>query len=187
MRALRKLGWGAPSSDTVKTRDGCILYFGAGPVPEKASRADAAIIRKFVEDDYERMAIKDSLVHRDVNDREGGRGYARAIRGGVEESKAAGLWCRGKFEHENGDMLPWIWPAKIVVRNAHRAGRHKAAACLRSLVEGGWRTQKKLYAEGRASHDRCACGEMGGGIWHKLGLCQLTEDHRRQHCPPWLL
>ena len=186
VKAVRRLGWGMPTFDTVITRDKTILYFGRGAVPGNAMQADAWIIKRYVEDDFERVALKGSALERDINDIEGGRGYCRMVQGGMVEQNAARIWRRGRFEHEDGRAIPWLWPVRTVVRAARRAGNHKAAPCLRSLAEGGWRTQKKLHAEGRANHSRCACGQEEGDIWHKLGRCQLTEEHREKHCPPWL-
>ena len=57
--------------------------------------------------------------------------------------------------------------------------------CIHAGTGGG--RQKRLFAEGKACHDRCACGKAVGDVWHKLGACELTEDHRKLHCPDWLI
>ena len=121
VKAVRRLGWGMPTFDTVITRDKTILYFGEGAAPGNAMQADARIIESYVEDDFQRVALKGSALERDINDIEGGRGYCRMVQGGMVEKNAARIWRRGRFEHEDGRAIPWLWPVRTVVRAARRA------------------------------------------------------------------
>ena len=75
-------------------------------------------------------------------------------------------------------MVPWFWPAEGVMRRLRRGGLRKSAASLRACMEGGWLTQRKLWAEGRADTDRCRCGQAAGTLWHKLAGCTLSEARR---------
>ena len=55
----------------------------------------------------------------------------------------------------------------------------QAAASLKSLGEGGWWTQSRLFAEGRADDQWCkACGDRGGA----LGPAEGTVCHRSCAC-----
>ena len=106
---------------------------------------------------------------------------------GVREREAARSWRFGRFERDGESLIPWLWPAKSVVRAARRAGRHKEAGCLRALTEGGWRTQRRFFVDGRSSHDICQCGEGVDDVWHRLGECAWTADERIERCPERLL
>ena len=63
---------------------------------------------------------------------------------------AAKLWRLGTFKHVDDRPSPWLWPVAAVVRLAERVEWHKGAASLRSLVDGGWPLQWKLWVEGKA-------------------------------------
>ena len=99
-----------------------------------------------------------------------------------ETTYAAKLWRRGRFKYSNEAPTPWLWPVIAVVRAAKRVGWEKGAASLRSLAEGGWPLQQKLWAEGRAKHNICKCKEAAGSLWHKLGRCRLSDQHRNAAC-----
>ena len=68
------MGWGTPSFETVRTLSGLILYFGEGVPPPNAHIVDPWIINKFMEDDFENVSLRGSMVGRDINDMEGGMG-----------------------------------------------------------------------------------------------------------------
>ena len=100
---------------------------------------------------------------------------------------AAKLWRRGKFKHVEDMPLPWLWSAAAVIRAARKVGWNKGAASLRSLVEGGWPIQLKLWMEGKAQHNLCKCAAAVGTLWHKLKCCELTREHREVECPKEVL
>ena len=78
--------------------------------------------------------------------------------------------------------MPWLWPVVSAVKAARRMGWEKGAASLRSLAEGGWPLQQKIWAEGGAAHNWCRCKEAAGTLWHKLGSCSRSERHRSASC-----
>ena len=208
LSALGQLGWAAPAVDCVKVRDGTLLYFGEGAVPAGAHAADPCLIRKWATEDYEAVALVASTVARDMADLSGARGYpcsdqmvdnavnqadaeagegvAAAIARDEAVFQAASLWRRGRFEHEGGVPVPWLWPARVVTRALNKKGLHNLAASVRALVEGGWPTQFRLFCHRRASHAGCACGRKAGTLRHKLGECELSAGARELHCPKWL-
>ena len=60
-----------------------------------------------------------------------------------------------------------------------------AAGSLRALGEGGWWTQDRLFAEGRADDQWCkACGDRGtlgpavGSLHHRMCACSATKELR---------
>ena len=193
--ALERIGWAAPAVDALRTRDGIVLCFGSRGAVRNGFEADPSLIRKLLRDDYEQVAMGESQVSRDLADICGLRGYPRLtqgrdvrigeVQGGAageamteETIKAAKLWRRGKFKHHDDRPVPWIWPIAATVRAARKAGWDKGAASLRSLAEGGWPLQQKLWIQGRAEHNWCKCKAAAGTLWHKLAVCQLSEQHR---------
>ncbi len=201
--ALRRLGWTMPSHDTIKVQDSTILFFGTRGVPDGTTEVDPSTIRKYISDEYATKALLDSQVARDLADVAGVRGYPRVVeqeaRQGVgiaasraygsasHEEHSARVWRRGRFEFRDDRLVPWVWPIASVVKAAKKAKRYTAAASLRSLAEGGWRTQRRLWAEGRAAHERCVCKQASGTLWHKLAACSLSEQWRNAACPDWIL
>ncbi len=208
--ALKRLGWSAPSHHSFKTRDGTVLYFGDAKAPAGTVVADPRTVAKYVDDDYEQVVLQQSQLARDLAAVAGMRGYPRAkpvhtdttseTQGqrepsipaatygqGELERAAAETWRHGRYECNDLGPIPWLWPIARVAASARRNGRRTAAASLRSLVEGGWWTQRKLWAQGCADHDRCLCGEAAGTLWHRLGECRMNEERRKQACPQWIL
>ncbi len=77
--ALKRIGWTAPSYDTVRTRDGTVLSFGSrGDLRDGQVTADPYAVLKWAKDDYEIAAASVSQLAMDMADLSGGRGYARA-------------------------------------------------------------------------------------------------------------
>ncbi len=197
--ALRRLGWKSPAPDTVVTRDGTMLYLGRGAAPERAVVADPRTIKKWAAEDYEAATLACSQLARDLADIGGVRGYprcvqqlegdnpARAYGSSDAERRMAISWRAGRCELREGEVQPWIWPMHIVAKAARRRGRRSAAASLRSCVEGGWWTQRRLFNEGVVAHDRCRCGKAAGTLWHRLGGCELSEEVRSRLCPAPIL
>ena len=206
---LRRLGWLAPSANSVRTRNGTLLYFGPGAVPAGGHMADPTLVRRFVVDDYEEVAISQSTLARDMADLSGRRGYPGEVRSAKsvlremdqgyhtdsstldssateDEAKAAALWRRGRFVHLDDGPVPWLWPVRAVIKAARRAGLTNIASSVRSLAEGGWPTQFRLRVIGHAEHARCLCGEIAGTLRHKLGFCPLAKEVREEHCPEWI-
>ena len=198
--ALRRINWTSPAPDAVRTSGGTILYFGKGRTPREAYMADPRAVRRWVEDEYEKAAAMHSQVARDVNDIKGTRGYPRA-KDMMEEKVGAAVygdtghecdladkWRRAKFEInkeiKEEAIIPWYWPAATVIKNLKKRGLYKAAASLRSCMEGGWLTQRKLWAEGRVENDKCRCGKAAGTLWHKLAVCELSEETRTTAVEP---
>ena len=211
--SVDKLGWTTPSFDSLKTMQGIILFFGAGTAPAGTYAADPTLVRKFVADEYEYRVMASSTVGRDLADLSGLRGYpwsemqaTAALRtlnegdgsqrslsstGGStadeERRRAADIWRRGRFDHGNDGPVPWLWPIKVTMKAARRAGLHSAAASIRALAEGGWPTQFRLKCHRHAKHAWCSCEQAVGTLKHKLGQCRLSESLRQRHCPDWLL
>ncbi len=208
--ALRRLGWSAPSHHSLKTREGTVLYFGDARAPDGTVAADPRTVAKYIADEYEQVALQQSQLSRDLADVAGTRGYPRtkpvetsaaigphlqpeppvpaaAYGEGELERGAAETWRRGRYVCDDVGPMPWLWPMARVAASARRSGRRTAAASLRSLVEGGWWTQRKLWAHGCAAHDRCACGQSAGTLWHRLGECTLSDERRKQACPQWIV
>ncbi len=197
--ALRRLSWAAPRADAVKTRDGTILFFGDGPPPEGAWAADPRSVKRWALDDYEVAVMSKSAVAQDINTVGGTRGYGRAVDTsevagvvkyfGDDEHEAAlcGVWRRSQYEMVEGLAVPWIWPVARAAVAAKRHGRRQGAASLRACVEGGWWTQSRLHASGVAPTARCRCGAAVGTLWHKLGMCRLSEQVRGRAVPDAVL
>ena len=196
--ALRRINWTSPAPEAIRTRSGTTLYFGEGRVPEGTCRADPRAVRRWVLDEYELSAAMCSQVARDINDIVGVRGYPRikdsAAENGDEPTQVYGetaredglavAWRKARFELVEEAVVPWYWPAMGVVRRLRRSGMRKAAASLRACMEGGWLTQRRLWAEGRAETDRCKCGKASGTLWHKLAGCQLSQAQRDEAVKP---
>ena len=197
--ALETLGWAAPAADVLKSRDGILMCFGPRREVAGGFEVAPALIWRMLRDDLEQVALADSQLARDFDDIRGEQGYARspATREGRREEfeggafgdvmgeelrRAAGLWRRGKFKTDKGHIVPWIWPIASIVKAARRKGWEKAAASLRSLAEGGWPIQHKLWLEGKAAHNICRCREAAGTVWHKLTACRLSKEHREACC-----
>ena len=208
---LRRLGWTAPSADSVRTRSGLLLYFGSGSVPVGAHMADPALVRRFVAEDYERAAVEKSTLTKDLADLSGSRGYPgedtqafevlRKLDEGADDSsedflmvndrvndslRAAATWRRGRFEHSEDGPVPWLWPVRVVMKSAKKAGLFSVAASIRALAEGGWPTQFRLRTFGYAEHAWCSCRRAVGTLRHKLGSCSLSQPLREAHCPEWV-
>ena len=207
LAALKKLGWSAPSFDSVRTRSGSVLYFGERSIPTGAYSADPRLVRRFAIEDYEVQSMLQSTVAKDLADLHGARGYpssdhmaqvvARSL--GIEdeedimasgvaenEVQAAGLWRRGRFEHVEGVPVPWLWPVKLVMKSLRKKKLYKVASSVRALIEGGWSTQFRRMCIGQAAHPNCICDQGIGTLRHKLGSCALSEEMRVAHCPEWL-
>ena len=197
--ALETLGWTAPAADVLKARDGTMLCFGHRREAVGGHAVAPALIKSMLKDDMEQALLVDSQLAREFEDIKGVQGYARnpvvreerveAIEAGEageamssDTVRAIGLWRRGKFKHLGGKVLPWIWPVARMVRIAKKKGWEKAAGSLRSLAEGGWPMQHKLWVEGKAAHNLCKCREAAGTLWHKLARCRLSKEHRDACC-----
>ena len=100
------------------------------------------------------------------------------------ERKYASSWRRARLQEDSGSLVPWFWLATTVIRGMRRRVLRKSAASLRACMEGGWRTQWKLWVEGRASTDKCACGKESGTLWHKLATCTMGEEGRESAGKP---
>ena len=213
LESVEKLGWTTPSFDSLKTRQGIILYLGNGPAPCGAHAADPTLVRRFVGDEYEQQAMLSSTVGKDLADLSGLRGYPwdeeqastgvltldsvaerqqsqfdlQASAAEEERRRAATLWRRGRFEHSGDGPIPWLWPIRVAMKAAKRAGLHAAAASIRAMAEGGWPTQFRLKCQRNAEHAWCSCKRAVGTLKHKLVQCPLSEELRQQHCPEWLL
>ncbi len=192
--ALRRLAWAAPRADVIKTRDGTMLFFGDGVPPEGTWAADPRTVRRWALDDYEAATMSASMVAQDINDVGGNKGYGRTVESPTEggrrhygdtevEAALCGVWRRAHYECVEGLTIPWIWPVARAARAAKRHGRVQGAASLRACVEGGWWTQSRLHANGVAPTSTCKCGDAVGTLWHKLGVCKLTEEARASHVP----
>ena len=194
--ALRRINWTAPALDALRTSCGTLLYFGRDKVPHGAYAADPRAVRRWVCDEYEKAAAVQSQVARDINDLSGLRGYPRAkeyredeagaaVHGSTErERELAMSWRRARLEVNDGAIIPWYWPASTVIRKLRKKGAAKAAASLRACLEGGWVTQRRLWAEGRAESDKCRCGKAAGTLWHKLATCELSQENREAATVP---
>ena len=206
--ALRQVGWKAPSFDSVLTRSGHLLYFGSLTVPTGAHSSNPRFIRNLAVEDYEVLAMSGSTVARDLADLHGARGYpwsdrsAQAVvqslhsRRGDEnvvddavntEGRAAEVWRRGRFEHTDEGPIPWLGPVKSLLRGLKRNKLWKVAASVRSLFEGGWPTQLRLFTMGLAGHPQCKCGHPAGTLKHKLSSCPLSAESRAESRPDWIL
>ncbi len=197
--AMRRLSWAAPRADVVKTRDGTLLFFGEGPPPDGTWAADPRTIKRWALDDYEVSVMAASSIAQDMNHVGGDKGYGRAddaaaARGlvkyfgeGEAEAAACGVWRRAHFECEAGLAVPWIWPMARAALAAKRHGKRQGAASLRACVEGGWWTQSRLHANNIADAAFCRCGEAVGTLWHKLGVCALSQAARTGSVPLALL
>ena len=190
---MRRIEWTSPAPEAVRTRQGTILFFGEGAVPDGAYRADPVAVRRWIVDEYEEAVAMHSQVAREMNDLTGNRGYPRAKEGVGEvdggaagvfgaterESQLAATWRRGRFGMVNDCLVPWFWPAMRVIHGLRKRGLRKSAASLRACMEGGWLTQWKLWAEGRAGTSKCGCGSEAGTLWHKLAACPMGEEGRK--------
>ena len=196
--ALRRVGWQAPSVHTVRTRDGSVLYFGEGRAPCATLQVDPRTIGRWVEDDFEIAVGLASQVARDITDVAGIRGYGRADEDGrrahdgarrmfgvsEHEKKCARVWRHTHLHTEEEVLVPWFWPMAKVVRAAYRSGSRAAAASVRACIEGGWWVQRRLYSQSMAGSDVCKCGEAAGTLWHKLGVCRLSQEEREAFNKP---
>ena len=99
------------------------------------------------------------------------------------EAKQAELWRGARFVGCETGPLPWLGPARQVLRWARKKGRYKAAAAMRGLIEGGWCTPRQQWAEGRRKDDRCECGKEAGTLYHWLARCEKGELQRKEKCP----
>ena len=175
---------------------GTVLYSGSGSVPQGAHRADPRAVKRWAVDEFERAAAMQSQVAWDINDIAGERGYPRAkearegevaaaVYGAAgRENELAGAWRRARYETNEEATVPWYWPAATVIKSLKKKGLVKAAAAMRACMEGGWITQRKLSADGRAENDRCRCGKAAGTLWHKLAMCELSHDKREEAAAP---
>ena len=209
---VEKLGWTTPSFDSVRTRQGIILFFGNGPPPKGTYAAAPTLVKKFIKDEYEQHIMLMSTVGKDLADLSGLRGYpwdeqqalaavaateaptcdqqgslSSLTSAADERRRAAMLWRRGRYEHHDDAPVPWLWPIRVAMSAAKRAGLPAAAASLRALAEGGWITQFRLRCQRQAEHAVCLCKQAVGTLKHKLSQCSLSDELRQQHCPEWLL
>ncbi len=149
--ALRRLGWSSPSVDTVLTREGHILRIGD---------VDVVTIMRYAEDDLMVKMAVESAVGRDLNDPLGERGHYRAMDGVVREAvnigndevrahvagstpleeKMARVWRGPRYQQHQGQVIPWLLPATMLLRRRLRnSGNCTAAdASVAAMVEGGW-------------------------------------------------
>ena len=202
--ALRRLGWTAPTVETVRIADGTVLYFGKGDPPEGTEAADLRAIIKYLKEDLESMALLNSGIARELADVAGKQGYARCKEGAVaqermreggrpafgeveQEERQAELWRGARYERGEAGPMPWLEPARQVLKGARRKGRFKAAAAMRSLIEGGWSTPRQQWAEGRRESDTCECGKEAGTVYHWLAKCEKGEEQRSEKCPKEVL
>ena len=202
--ALRRLGWTAPSMETVRIGDGTILYFGKGDPPEGTEGADPKAIMKDLKEDLEDEALLRSGVAREMADVAGRQGYARCKEMGAEqggrrnggsaaygegdqEAKQAESWRRARFVCNEAGPMPWLELARQVLRWARKRGRHKAAAAMRALVEGAWTTPRQLWARGKREEDTCECGKQAGTLYHWLARCEKGMKQREEKCPQEVL
>ncbi len=123
-----------------------------------------------------------------------GSGEVRAhVAGSTEaEERMARIWRGPRYQHEQGQIVPWLLPAAMLLRRRLRdAGKRTSAdASAAALVEGGWWTAARLAAAGLRDSAVCAaCGKAIGTVWHRLGECEATREERegRGGCPAWLL
>ena len=202
--ALRRLGWTAPSIDTVRIRDGTILYFGKGDPPEGTEGVDPKAIMKYLKEDLEDEVLLRSGLARELADVAGRQGYARCKEMGVEqgvrrnggcaafgeeeqEARQAESWRRARFVSNEVGPMPWLELARQVLRWARKRGRHKAAAAMRAMVEGAWATPRQLWARGKREEDTCECGKQAGTLYHWLARCGKGKEMRDEKCPPEVL
>ncbi len=200
--ALARIGWGAPSCDSLRLQNGTILYFGGGSLPKNAVMADPRTIARYVDDEYEQAMMRASTIARDLADISGARGYPRTkdLEGDMSghderestpparaygetelERSAAEIWRRGRYHHQESQVTPWLWPLAKVAARARKSGRRTAAASLRAMAEGAWWTQRMLWSQG--CHDRCQCGAALGTLYHRMEACprgQRTLALRRR-------
>ena len=208
---VEKLGWTTPSFDSLRTRQGILLYIGDGPPPNGTYPAAPTLVKKFIGDEYEQQAMLASTVGKDLSDLSGLRGYPwddeqallaiSALESEGEQQgrhdlqspaleerrKAAMLWRRRRYEQQEDAPVPWLWPIRVAMKAAKRAGPHAAAASIRAMAEGGWPTQFRLRCQRQAEHALCSCKQAVGTLRHKLSQCPLSEELRQQHLPVWLL
>ena len=91
LASVDKLGWTTPSFDSIRTRQGIILYIGAGAAPEGTHAADPALVRRFVGDEYEQQMMASSIVGKDLADLSRLRG-SRRMR--AKPQQQCELWMR---------------------------------------------------------------------------------------------
>ena len=202
--ALIRVGWSSPSIETVKIACGTVLYFGKGNPPVGTEAADPRAIMKYLQDDIEQKQLANSELARDLADTAGRRGYARCKEGGAgqamgesrgreaygeaeREAKQSDVWRRARFSYGDMGPVPWIEPAKGAMRWARRRGNHKSALALRALIEGGWSTPRRRWAEGSIEEDTCECGKTAGTLYHWLTGCEKSKEHREAKCTEGLL
>ncbi len=201
--ALSRLGWRSPAVDTVLTREGHLLRVG---------ETDVVTIMRYAEDDLMAKMGVESAVGRDINDVLGERGYYRAIGGEVRgavnvgrgavmahvagsteaEERLARIWRGARYQHDDGRVIPWLLPARLLLRRRLRDGSRctTADSSVAALVEGGWWTAARLAASGLRDSPLCtACGKEIGTVWHRLGGCEVARVERegKGGCPAWLL
>ena len=202
--ALIRAGWSSPSIETVKTADGTVLYYGRGNAPEGTEAADPRAIMKYLQYDIEQKQLADSELARDLADIAGRRGYARCKEDNIgqaigegggrqaygeleSEVRQSDVWRRARFSYGDMGPVPWIEPARAAIRWAKRKGNYKSAGALRALVEGGWSTPRRKWAEGRAEVDTCECGKAAGTLYHWLTGCEKSREQREAKCAEGLL
>ena len=72
-------------------------------------------------------------------------------------------------------------PDVLPMKSVYKAKGHSAAArgTLAALGEGAWWTQSRLFAEGKASTDRCqSCGVVRGTLKHRICSCTANDGWR---------
>ena len=125
--ALRRIGWTAPTIDTIRINDGTVLYFGQGNPPNGTEPVDPRALKKYIADDWEVAELSRSTLARDLADVAGRRGYARckdaadgtqAMQEGgraafvetEQEGRKVDVWRRAKFMTSEVGPIPWLSP-----------------------------------------------------------------------------
>ena len=196
MASLRRLNWTMPRPDTFRTSDSVLLYFGDGEAPEGTHAADPKAVKKWLLEAHELEIMRNSSIAKDINNVVGAAGYGRekgSARGErqtvyfgetQQEERAAAIWRRPRFQHIEGQIIPWLWPMRCKYRAAKKRGGGVAAASFRALIEGGWWCKARLVEAGAAEEGMCACGKATDTLWHRLAVCELTKEQRQAKCPP---
>ena len=105
----------------------------------------------------------------------------------AQTSDQAALVQKGHLLHEKGALVPWFQPMSAHIRSCWAGKQAQAAvSSAASLVEGRWRTPKRLFQCGMAESPLCElCGGIGD-LPHRLASCPAREAFRTAECPKWL-
>ena len=197
--AVDRIGWSSTSATSFMTRNGTIIALDVQN-PRKRQGVyyvDPDIVIKWAMDDLQHAAAAQSTVSRDINDIMGGRGYGRERPSGSatvffgetdNEQVLCGKWRRGTYTTDDGNIIPWLLPARQFLRQARRRGvGQNTLASFRAMTEGGWFTQSRLASMGIVEEPTCACGHAIGTLYHKVFKCQFMEDTKDMYCDKALL